>query len=167
MDVKGFFSVMMRHALTSPEQDPTFREPCYALTSDYYLNYTARVGYHFSIVDTYCGRTPNKNYISLLFRGGAADRVRRNRRARAIAGILKEHGFSAEASHDLVRARLRKAGQDEMIRHLDMVGRLFQFFRQMDAAMTSEDSVQLFKDAFLRGDYDLEGLYPHSIGSQG
>ncbi|RJP60225.1 MAG: phosphoenolpyruvate synthase [Deltaproteobacteria bacterium] len=158
MDFRGLFSIMMRHAVNSPEAESTFRDPCYAIISDNYLNYTARVGYHFSVVDTYCGNTPNKNYISLTFRGGAADYTRRGRRARAIAGILREYDLSVEVSRDLVNARLGKATREETVGHLEMIGSLFQFFRQMDVAMTNEDSVQMLKDAFLRGDYDLEKL---------
>ncbi|MCI0484584.1 MAG: hypothetical protein L0Y78_08380, partial [candidate division NC10 bacterium] len=94
MDLRGFMSIMARHAVNNPEEERTFRDPCYALVSDEYLNYTARVGYHFGVVDAYCGESLNKNYISLLFRGGAADYVRRHRRIRAISGILDHYGFS-------------------------------------------------------------------------
>ncbi len=153
IDFQGFFSIMMRHAVTNPEGERSFQDPCYAMISDNYLNYTARVGYHFSVVDTYCSLTPNKNYISLTFRGGAADLTRRTRRARAIAEILKEHGFHVGLIHDVVNARLGKAPREEMVGHLKMIGSLFQFFRQMDAAMISDDSVEQFKEAFLRGDY--------------
>ncbi|MBP8645054.1 MAG: phosphoenolpyruvate synthase [Syntrophobacteraceae bacterium] len=156
MDLGGLFSVMMQHALTSPEQDSTFRAPCYALISDNYVNYTARVGYHFSVVDTYCGNTTNKNYITLVFKGGAADYVRRVRRTRAIAEILKEYGFSVKLTHDMVNARLSKAPREQLLRHLEMLGSLLQFFRQMDAAMAGDDSVRVFVEAFLRGDYGLE-----------
>jgi pyruvate, water dikinase len=155
MDYKGFFSIMMRHAVNTPEGEQSFQDPCYAIISDNYLNYTARVGYHFSVVDTYCSSTPNKNYISLTFRGGAADLIRRTRRSRAIAAILRTHGFHVGLAHDVVTARLGKATQEEMIEHLKMIGSLFQFFRQMDVSMMSEDSVEQFKDAFLRGDYDF------------
>ena len=55
----------------------------------------------------------------------------------------------------MVTARLGKATQEEMLDHLKMIGSLFQFFRQMDVSMISEDSVEQFKDAFLRGDYDF------------
>lgn len=153
MDFSGFFSIMMRHAVNNPETEQTFRDPCYAIISDNYLNYTARVGYHFSVVDTYCSSSPNKNYISLTFRGGAADFVRRTRRARAIADILKEQGFHVELSHDVVNARLGKGTREEILLHLKMIGSLFQFFRQIDVSMNSEDSVEQFKAAFLRGDY--------------
>jgi pyruvate,water dikinase len=157
MDLSGFVSVMMRHALTTPEQERTFRDPCYAIVSDRYLNYTARVGYHFGVVDAYCGFTRNKNYISFHFKGGAADWVRRSRRVQAIAAILKEHGFSVLVTEDLVNARIRRGSRDETAEKLEMIGRLLQFFRQMDAAMTSDESVKLFQDAFLSGDYAMAG----------
>jgi pyruvate,water dikinase len=158
MDMGGLVSVMLRHATTSPETESTFRDPCYVMISDSYMNYTARVGYHFSVVDAYCSETQNKNYISLLFQGGAADYVRRTRRAKAIAEILTEHGFSVELKHDLVQARLNKGTREETLSQLEMIGSLLQFFRQMDAAMGSDDAVSFFKDAFLRGDYGLEEL---------
>lgn len=156
MDVSGFVSIMMRHAMNTPEQEASFRDPCYAIISDNYLNYTARVGYHFSVVDTYCGLTQNKNYISMVFHGGAADYVRRVRRVRAIAGILEHHGFRVKVNQDIVNARLNKPTREEAVAHLEMIGSLLQFFRQMDAAMTSDDAVAVIRDAFLRGDYDLE-----------
>lgn len=155
MDFSGFFSIMMRHAVNSPEGERSFQDPCYALISDNYLNYTARVGYHFSVVDTYCSSSLNKNYISLTFRGGAADFVRRTRRARAIAGILREYGFYVGLAHDVVNARLGKTTREEIMVHLKIIGSLFQFFRQIDVAMVSEDSVEQFKEAFLRGEYDF------------
>lgn len=155
MTMSGLFSVMMRHATTSPEQERSFQDPCYALISDSYLNYTARVGYHFSVVDAYCSPTPNKNYISTLFRGGAADYARRSRRVRAIAGVLEEKGFSVTATGDVVSARLGKATREETVAQLEMLGSLLQFFRQMDAAMDSDEFVRLFQEAFLKGDYDL------------
>ena len=99
MDMGGLFSIMMRHAVTTPEAESSFRDPCYAMISDKYMNLTARVGYHFSVVDAYCGESQNKNYISLLFQGGAADYARRTRRAGAIAEILEKHGFSVELNN--------------------------------------------------------------------
>jgi pyruvate,water dikinase len=153
MDLRGFMSIMARHAVTNPEEERTFRDPCYALISDEYVNYTARVGYHFGVVDAYCGEAINKNYISVLFRGGAADYIRRYRRARAIAGILDHYGFSTNVRGDALTARLSKRSQQETANQLEMVGRLLQFFRQMDAAMASEDVVARVREAFIRGDF--------------
>jgi len=158
IDLGGLVSVMMRHALSSPEQDPTFRDPCYALASDLYLNYAVRVGYHFGVVDTFCSPTPSRNYISFRFAGGAADPRRRGRRARSIATVLRECSFTVSAAGDVVQARLTKAGQGETAGHLRTLGRLLQFYRQMDAAMTSDASADCFARAFLEGDFKLERL---------
>jgi pyruvate, water dikinase len=157
IDLGGFASVVVNHALTSPEQERSFRDPSYALVSDRYVNYTARVGYHFSIVDAYCGDTTNKNYVHLLFRGGAADLSRRSRRARAIAAILKVWGFSVDVTGDSTQGRIHKMPREEAARLIEQVGRLLQFMRQMDVAMTSEAAVNEVADAFLREDYALEG----------
>jgi len=162
MDVGGFVSIMMRHAATNPENERTFRDPSYAIISDRYLNYTARVGYHFGVVDTYCGATANKNYISMLFRGGAADRVRRTRRVRVIANILRRQGFLVSSSGDVVTARLSKASQADTMEQLAMVGRLLQFMRQMDLAMASDAAARQVEEAFLSGDYRLEMTSPPS-----
>jgi pyruvate,water dikinase len=148
---------MMRHAMSSPENERTFQDPSYAIVSDVYTNYTARVGYHFGVVDTYCGKTANKNYVTMHFRGGAADLVRRSRRTRAIAGILRASGFAVEVKDDSVIGRLSKAPPEEMTDRLEMLGRLLQFVRQMDVAMVSDAAAQTYQDAFLRGDYALTG----------
>ena len=150
-------SLMMRHAMNNPESDRTFRDPCYAIVSDAYLNYTGRVGYHFGVVDSYCGASPNRNYISFRFKGGAADGTRRGRRARSIAGVLREHGFWVEVTEDEVAARLGKATSEEIALKLEMLGRLLQFFRQVDASMATESAVKQFQEAFLRDDFRLEG----------
>jgi pyruvate, water dikinase len=153
MDLGGFVSVMMRHAMSNPEQDRTFRDPSYALVSDCYLNYTARVGYHFGVVDSYCSETSNKNYISMQFKGGAADRIRRGRRARAIAGVLRHYSFAVRVKEDLVSARLSKPHLDEALTQLEMLGRLLQFFRQMDAAMTSDEAAEAARQDFIDGNF--------------
>jgi pyruvate,water dikinase len=158
MDLKGFFSIMARHAVNSPEGERTFREPSYVITSDRYMNYTARVGYHFSVVDTYCGATSTKNYVNLVFRGGAADIVRRVRRVKAMANILRELGFVVEPNGDSVSARLSKSTKEEISAKLEAIGRLFQFARQMDIAMVSNEAVSRFEQAFLTEDYTLAGL---------
>lgn len=67
--------------------DPTaqaqrFGDRSYCIASDKYLNFSSRVGYHYSVIDAYCGQTMAKNYITFHFKGGAADEIRRERRVR-------------------------------------------------------------------------------------
>ena len=50
--------------------------------------------------------------------------------------------------------------RDETACLIEQVGRLRQFMRQMDVAMTSEAAIDEVKDAFLKEDYALERLGP-------
>ena len=119
----------------------------------------ARVGFHFSVVDAYCGEALNLNYITFRFKGGAADEIRRIRRVQAIARILKELGFATVLTHDLVAAQYPKRDQAETIKALEMLGRLLQFMRQMDAAMASDQVVDKIVGDFLSGNFDA-GIGP-------
>lgn len=153
--LKGFLSVMSEQMLTNPHASERFGERTYAIISDKYMNFSSRVGYHYGVVDAYCGATSNKNYITFSFKGGAADDVRRNRRARAIANILEALGFTVEVKGDRVDARFQRYDQPSTEEKLEMLGRLLQFTRQMDMLMASEASVSKVTDCFLKGDYHL------------
>ncbi|WP_415518400.1 MAG: PEP/pyruvate-binding domain-containing protein [Desulfovibrio aminophilus] len=157
VDMKGFFSVMSQQMLTNPEGAERFGDKSYALISDKYLNFSSRVGYHYSVLDAYCGLTMNKNYISFQFKGGAADDVRKNRRVRSIARILEEHDFNVEVAGDRVVARFQKYDAEATAARLDMLGRLLIFTRQMDMLMIDEGSVRRVSQCFLDGDYHYEG----------
>jgi pyruvate,water dikinase len=138
IDAKGLLHVVMRQAFSDPEWDRTLRDPCYAIISDSYVNLAARVGFHFSAVDAYCTDSINQNYITFRFKGGAADEVRRVRRVRAISRILLNLGFTSTVTGDLVAAQFLKREKKEILGTLEMLGRLLQFMRQMDAAMASD-----------------------------
>ncbi len=151
MDAKGFMHVVMRQAFAGPDTDGSLRDPSYAIISDKYVNLATRVGFHFSVVDAYCAEGLNQNYITFRFKGGAADKVRRVRRVRAIAEILKALGFEATVANDLVAAQFLKHDEAETLKALEMLGRLLQFMRQMDAAMTSDEVVGQIVENFLAG----------------
>ncbi len=157
VEFKGFLSVMSEQMLSNTYGAERFGDRSYAIVSDKYLNFSSRVGYHYGILDSYCGQTMNKNYITFSFKGGAADDVRRNRRARAIALILKDLDFSVEVMGDRVDAKFQKYPQEDIEAKLDQLGRLLLFTRQMDMLMHSEASVNAIARAFLIGDYQLEG----------
>lgn len=155
---KGLFSVLSEQMLTNPLASERFGERSYAIVSDKYMNFSSRVGYHYGVLDTYCGQTLSKNYITFSFQGGAADDLRRNRRARAIARVLKDLGFSVEVRGDRVTARLQKRDRAALEEKLDMLGRLLVFTRQMDMLMHSEAAVEIVSRAFLDGDYRCNAL---------
>jgi pyruvate,water dikinase len=153
----GFFSVISRQILTPPNMDfERFGDKSYAIISDKYLNFSSRVGYHYSIIDAYCGETETNNYINFEFKGGAADDIRRNRRTRMISSILMHFGFSTEVVADRVTARIHKQNASDILECLDQLGRLILFTRQMDMLMHTDESVFSITESFLQQDYSLK-----------
>jgi pyruvate,water dikinase len=152
VDLGGFLAVMGRQMLEPPNLAvERFGDKSYAIVSDRYLNFSSRVGYHYGVLDAYCGRTVTKNYVNFEFKGGAADDLRRNRRARAIALILERAAFEVQVTGDRVRARYAKREAVRIEAVLEMLGRLLQFTRQMDMLMQSEAAVIHAADAFQQG----------------
>jgi pyruvate, water dikinase len=156
VEMKGFFSVMSEQMLAPGHGSERFGDRSYAIISDKYLNFSSRVGYHYAILDSYCGQTVNNNYITFSFKGGAADDIRRNRRARSIGRILEELGFVVDVTGDRVNARFQKYECPLITEKLDAMGRLLQFTRQMDMLMRNEAAVETIARAFLEGNYNLE-----------
>ena len=154
VNISGFFSVMSQHILEPPNvQAERFGDRSYCIVSDKYLNFSSRVGYHYSVVDAYCGLTMNKNYVTFQFKGGATDAVRRNRRAKCIALILEQLGFTSDVRGDMTQARFMKYSTEETVSRLDQLGRLLIFTRQMDMLMTSDTAIKLMADNFMAARY--------------
>lgn len=156
INLSGFVSVVMEQVSGHPQTVDRFGERSFAVVSDNYLNFNSRVGYHYCALDAYCGPAVDMNYISFSFTGGAADSVRRNRRVRAIALVLRELDFTVDVRGDLVSARLQKYGCDLIMERLDLVGRLLLYTRQMDMLMQDEGHVHAMAKNFLSGNYSLD-----------
>ena len=156
VQLSGLLSVMREQLLAAPNVEERFGDKSYAIISDKYLNFSSRVGYHYSVLDAYCGATVNKNYITFSFKGGAADDTRRSRRVRAIAIVLMGLDFAVEVKGDRVDARLQKYESAVINDKLDHLGRLLIFTRQLDMLMTSETSVEAVAQNFLQGNYGLD-----------
>ncbi len=156
VNLGGFMSVMSRQILDSPQlEGGRFGDRSYAIVSDVYMNFSSRVGYHYSILDSYCGKTTAKNYINFEFKGGAADDTRRNRRVRVIERVLAALDFLVDTTGDRVVARLAKQETAVLLEKLDQLGRLLIYTRQMDMLMHSEALVEQMAVCFLAGNYCL------------
>ncbi|MHB8067374.1 MAG: PEP/pyruvate-binding domain-containing protein [Desulfobaccales bacterium] len=156
IELSGFLSVMREQVLAPAKEAERFGERSYAIISDKYLNFSSRVGYHYCVLDAYCGQTVNKNYITFSFKGGAADEVRRVRRVRALALVLIALDFAVEVKGDRVDARLQKYPPQVIAEKLDQLGRLLHFTRQMDMLMAGEISIETVAQNFLSGNYHLD-----------
>ena len=111
------------------------------------------MGYHYAIMDCWCGDTVSKNYIRFEFAGGAAGNLQRERRVRCIGVILRTLGFTVDIQGDRLRARYQKYHKEEMLPRLNQLGRLLIMTRQMDMLMVDEGAVQGYADKFLNGEY--------------
>ena len=161
VQVKGLLSVMGQQMVSNPSAGgERFGDRSYAIISDKYINFSSRVGYHYGVLDCYCGRTVSKNYITFSFKGGAADDLKRARRARAIGLILEAKGFRVEVQGDRVVGRLQKHDTEVILERLWIMGKLLQFTRQTDMLMVDEKSVEAMARCFLSGQYVLDASCP-------
>jgi len=159
IDLGGFLSVVREQMFDPNGIAERFGNRSYAIISDNYLNFSSRIGYHYSVLDTYCCETVSKNYITFSMKGGAADEIRRNRRAQAIATILDALGFVVEVREDRVDARYDKYEAALILEKLDAVGRMLQFTRQMDMLMHCDGSIEALAKSFLEGNYALDEAF--------
>ncbi len=156
MDWKGFASVLTESILRDPSMDDSFGGPSYAVLSGEYVNFNSRLGYHFAIVDAYCGPRVNDNYVRFSFKGGAADIGRRSRRAGLISGILKRLGFQSVLKGDLVRGEIKKYECAVMQEKLVMLGRLMGAVRLLDMVLSDDGLTGWYIDEFMKGNYTFE-----------
>lgn len=140
--------------------------PNYALVSRDYLNLNARMDFHFIMVDTLCGIDPRSNAIQFRFKGGGTTLVQRRRRIRCIAQILEASGFLCNVQDDLLTATLQGGAASVIEEKLVTVGRLLGFTRLLDAAMIDDATATAAAQAFLAGNYRLEGLVTGAAAGQ-
>ena len=153
VSLTGFATIVAESIMTDPNADGSMGGPSYAVVSDHYLNFNTRLGYHFAVVDSFCGPAINDNYIAFSFKGGAADIARRSRRANLIAQILKRLGFKTEIKGDMVRGEIKKYTQSDLKQKLDMVGRLLGAVRLLDMMLSDDGQIGWYVDEFFKGNY--------------
>ncbi|GAB4334010.1 MAG: PEP/pyruvate-binding domain-containing protein [Desulfobulbaceae bacterium] len=140
VDVGSFLSSMTR--TLSPElASPRQLGQNLAVVSAEYVNLSLRVGYHFSMIDSFLSDTLNDNYIYFRFFGGVTGETRRERRARFIGRVLEENDFRVELHGDFAVGRVKKLDREGIARRLRMLGLLIGYTRQLDVAMVSEERV--------------------------
>ncbi|MCK5099511.1 MAG: hypothetical protein KAR45_15495, partial [Desulfobacteraceae bacterium] len=91
----------------------------YAIIAADYLNINLRFGYHFVILDTFCGQNPDKNYILFRFSGGGGNPIGRELRAAFLTEVLISLGFVVQTKGELVDGQLKQAGFEEIKEKLD------------------------------------------------
>jgi pyruvate,water dikinase len=153
---RGFGSILAESLLRDPLREGAMGGPSYAIVAAHYLNFSSRLGYHFVTVDTYCGPQVNDNYITFYFKGGAADMVRRSRRAQLLALVLRWLGLRIEQKGDMVRAEVKKYQDRVLEEKLDTIGRLLGSVNLLDMVLQDDRQVEWYADEFLKGNYTFQ-----------
>ncbi|HIJ78625.1 MAG: PEP-utilizing enzyme [Desulfobulbaceae bacterium] len=140
VDVGSFMSSLTR--TFSPElAAPEHVGRNLAVVSDCYANVSLRLGYHFTMIDTYLTDNINDNYAYFRFFGGVTDSCRRARRAQFLGQVLASQDFRVETHDDLVVARVKKLDKTGLRKRLYLLGLLIGFTRQLDVKMVSDQSI--------------------------
>jgi pyruvate, water dikinase len=153
VNLKGFM-VIMAQSSSRPEED--FWDKTYLLAARDYMNFNSRLGYHYTSVASFLSEEPLDNHIRFTLKGGAADDIRRARRARFIGQVLDRVGFEVHVHQDLIEGRLTNTDRALTEDRLDLIGRLMGCVRQRDMVMNSDATVNWYAEAFLRGNYSFE-----------
>ncbi len=120
----------------------------HAIVAENYMNVGLRLGYHYSVIDSYLSGNVNQDYVYFRFAGGFADEEHRRRRAKLIRGILESMRFKVTVNGDLVVGKLKIADSREIVSALRSLGELTGFTRQIDLAMDSDSRVDQFTRLF-------------------
>jgi pyruvate,water dikinase len=154
VDTKGFLSIMFG-ATMDPSIDPSvrkrFADKNYIVISKHFCNLNSRLGFHFSTTEAYVGDNPNENYVSFIFKGGAADVDRRVRRVQFVARLLEEFDFRVEIKDDSLLARLTGHDQDYLTERLKVLGHVMTHTRQLDMVMYNDAMVKYYYEDMLKG----------------
>lgn len=160
VSIKGFGSILYRSTM-NPSIDPAVRASMgaknYFLISKNFCNLNMRLGYHFTLVESFIGKMLTENYVSFQFRGGAADRSRRFVRVRLLREILEKYGFRCEVMLDALTARIEKEPREYLLERLKVLGYLLIHTRQIDMVMGEKVMVERYREKI---ESDLAGIVP-------
>jgi pyruvate,water dikinase len=154
VDTKGFLSIMFG-ATMDPSMDPSvrkrFADKNYIILSKHYCNLNSRLGFHFSTMEAYLGDNPNENYVSFIFKGGAADVDRRVRRIQFVGKLVQRFDFRIEIKDDSLLARLEGHDQAYLKERLKVLGHIIIHTRQLDMVMMNDAMVNWYYEDMLKG----------------
>lgn len=150
VDAKGFFGMLAHSASVPEEQLKETAKKSFAVISKNYVNFSIRLGYHFSMIEAYAGENINDNYVKFFFKGGGAAIDRRLRRIRLMKEILKAMGFRVKITEDVMNAILTKYKQSTIEDKLVIMGKLTAYTKQLDMAMFNDAVTDMYVEQFIK-----------------
>ncbi len=143
-------SVFVKSAEEVAQGADPYRDQSYVVLSEHYMNFSIRLGYHFSLVEAYVSDQINDNYLTFTFRGGGSTPERRERRARLIEAIIDRMDLNYQRRGDTIEARLSKYPLEQMTQRLVLFGKLTLYTKQLDMVLFSEGIVDWYIKDFIR-----------------
>jgi pyruvate, water dikinase len=153
MQAKDLLSAMLRSPMYAANQAADSRS--YAVVAPEYLNLSLSLGYHYIVLDCYLSDDVYNNYISLSFKGGAAEAKKRNLRVAFVSEVLKHMDFYVVTTSDFLKARLKAESAQELGKKLYSIGHILGVTRLLDLAMEDEQMVARCVARFEAHDYSL------------
>jgi pyruvate,water dikinase len=149
-DAKGFFHMMATTASIPEDQLRQAGKKSFAIVSRNYMNFSIRLGYHFSQVEAYAGEKMNDNYIRFFFKGGGASPDRKLRRVRLIKEILRSMDISVSTKEDVINAVLTGYNRAIIEEKLTIIGKLTAYTKQLDMVMYNDAVTDWYIEEFVK-----------------
>ncbi len=152
VDTRGFLSILAESTMDPSLEyggDSEMSAKNYAIISENFCHLSTRLGFHFSTVEAYLGDQPAENYVWFYFKGGAADRVRKEQRGRLIELILESFHFWVQTKGDLLSARLERQEKEILADRLKVLGYLILHTRQLDMVLSDPAKVNHYIEEML------------------
>jgi len=153
VNLSGMAAVVMTSMSENIDAVRRMGDRNYIIVGPEYLNFNARLAYHYTMIDAMVCDRPHNNYITFRFRGGGAGRARRDLRARFLTGVLRFIGFSVDQREDLVTAWFKGYRKETCEEKLEILGKLMGCARQLDMLTDNIRKVNHYIENFLDGNY--------------
>jgi len=150
IDTKGFLGMIANTATIPEEQLRETGKKSFCIVTKNYMNFSIRLGYHFSLIEAYAGDKINDNYIKFFFKGGGAAIDRRLRRVKLITEILKKLGFKVVVKEDVIDAIITKYPSLKIEKNLEVLGKLTAYTKQLDMVLFNDSVAEMFTEDFIR-----------------
>lgn len=150
VDAGGFLGMIV-HTVSIPEEElMEMGKKSFCIIAKDYMNFSIRLGYHFSLIESYVSENVDDNYIKFFFKGGGASLDRRLRRVWMISEILKALNFSVEIKNDVIDALLIGDDTELIKKKLKILGKLTGYTKQLDMALFHDTVAEMYLKDFIK-----------------